>query len=227
MSSTYWTVAKPRRVTDSICAPIAFAQTATTCSSQPSVVFASEPMDDDPRWRLLEPGELVHVDSALQITSDVVLPDPPRHQLGPADLNATAQAAQHTAASSVTAKRALVLGGGDWRESLGRRAFCGASPTSRPTAAQALAEFRCAAGHLGRFDGRRADQQWPSLADLFERQVAGRVSRNRSRRRHRRHRRPFPGRAARPGHHGGPEAPADRRGRAVRPKPSPSRCAAT
>ena len=63
--------------------------------SRPSVVFASERMDDDPRWRLLEPGELVHVDSALQITSDVVLPDPPRHQLRPEDLNATAQAAQH------------------------------------------------------------------------------------------------------------------------------------
>jgi predicted glutamine amidotransferase len=66
--------------------------------SQPSVVFASKRMDDDPRWRLLEPGELVHVDSALQITSDVVLPDPPRHQLGLADLNATAHAAQHTSA---------------------------------------------------------------------------------------------------------------------------------
>jgi glutamine amidotransferase len=63
------------------------------------VVFASERMDDDPRWRLVTPGELVHVDSALQITSDVVLPDPPRHQLRSADLNATAQAAQHTAAT--------------------------------------------------------------------------------------------------------------------------------
>jgi predicted glutamine amidotransferase len=66
--------------------------------SQPSVVFASERMDDDPRWRLLEPGELVHVDSALQVTSDVVLPDPPPHQLRLADLNATAHAAQHTSA---------------------------------------------------------------------------------------------------------------------------------
>jgi len=64
--------------------------------SRPSVVFASERMDDDPRWRLLEPGELVHVGSALQISSDVVLPDPPRHQLRPADLNAAAQVAQHS-----------------------------------------------------------------------------------------------------------------------------------
>jgi len=67
--------------------------------SRPSVVFASERMDDDPRWRLVAPGELVHVDSALKITSDVMLPDPPRQQLRPADLNATAQAAQHTAAT--------------------------------------------------------------------------------------------------------------------------------
>jgi predicted glutamine amidotransferase len=66
--------------------------------TQPSVVFASKRMDDDPRWRLLEPGELVHVDAALQITSDVVLPDPPRHQLSLTDLNATAHAAQHTSA---------------------------------------------------------------------------------------------------------------------------------
>jgi predicted glutamine amidotransferase len=66
--------------------------------SQPSVVFASERMDDDPRWRLLEPGELVRVDSALQITSDVVLPGPPQHQLSLTDLNATAHAAQHTSA---------------------------------------------------------------------------------------------------------------------------------
>jgi hypothetical protein len=85
------------RITGSICAPIAFARTATICS-QPSVVLASERMDDDPRWQLLAPGKLVHVYPALQITSDVVLPDPPRHQLRPADLNAIAQAAQHTAA---------------------------------------------------------------------------------------------------------------------------------
>jgi predicted glutamine amidotransferase len=66
--------------------------------SQPSVVFASERMDDDPRWRLLEPGELVHVDSALQITSDVVLPDPPRHQLRLEDLSPAARASLHPSA---------------------------------------------------------------------------------------------------------------------------------
>ncbi|MBV8860995.1 MAG: class II glutamine amidotransferase [Mycobacterium sp.] len=64
---------------------------------RPSVVFATERMDDDPRWRLIEPGELVHVDAELQISSDLVLPDPPRHHLRLEELSAAAQAAQHTA----------------------------------------------------------------------------------------------------------------------------------
>jgi predicted glutamine amidotransferase len=64
---------------------------------RPSVVFATERMDDDPHWRLIEPGQLVHVDRRLQITSDLILPDPPRHQLRLEELSAAAQAAQHTA----------------------------------------------------------------------------------------------------------------------------------
>jgi predicted glutamine amidotransferase len=63
--------------------------------SQPSVVFASEPMDDKARWRLIDPGELVHVDSGLQISRELVLPDPPQHQLHSEDLSAAALAAQH------------------------------------------------------------------------------------------------------------------------------------
>lgn len=55
------------------------AHLATT----PSVVFASEAMNDDPGWRLLEPGELVHVDAGLAITGRVEFPDPPRHLLRP------------------------------------------------------------------------------------------------------------------------------------------------
>jgi predicted glutamine amidotransferase len=60
---------------------------------RPSVVFASEPMDDDPRWRLIAPGELVHVDAALQLSSRHVLPDPPKHQLRREDLTLTAEVA--------------------------------------------------------------------------------------------------------------------------------------
>lgn len=35
----------------------------------PAVVVASERMDEDPGWRLLAPGELVHVDASLRVTS--------------------------------------------------------------------------------------------------------------------------------------------------------------
>ena len=63
----------------------------------PSVVFASEPMDDDPGWRLLEPGTLVHVDADLAVTERLVLPQPPRHQLTGADLTPKASASQHAA----------------------------------------------------------------------------------------------------------------------------------
>jgi glutamine amidotransferase len=53
-------------------------------------------MDNDPRWRLLAPGELVHVDKTLHVTRSVVLPDPPAHLLRNSDLSAHAQQAQHT-----------------------------------------------------------------------------------------------------------------------------------
>jgi predicted glutamine amidotransferase len=62
---------------------------------QPSVVFATEPMDDAARWQLLEPGELVHVDAGLQINRDLVLPDPPRHLLTEDELTPEARASLH------------------------------------------------------------------------------------------------------------------------------------
>ena len=63
--------------------------------SRPSVVFASETMDDDPRWQLIAPGELAHVNAELKISRDVVLPDAPRHQLRRSDLSSAVEAAQH------------------------------------------------------------------------------------------------------------------------------------
>jgi len=63
--------------------------------TRPSVVFATEPMDDDSRWSLLAPGELVHVDASLQITRSLVLPDPPRLALRREDLSAPVELAQH------------------------------------------------------------------------------------------------------------------------------------
>jgi len=64
-------------------------------SGLPSVVFASEPMDGNPAWRLLEPGELVHVDVDLNVSSRLAFPNPPRHLLRHSDLSPAAQAAQH------------------------------------------------------------------------------------------------------------------------------------
>ncbi|OBG71206.1 class II glutamine amidotransferase [Mycobacterium sp. E3305] len=60
-----------------------------------SVVFATERMDDDPRWRLLEPGELVHVDATLRVDRRLILPSPPAHLLRRAELSAPVQEAQH------------------------------------------------------------------------------------------------------------------------------------
>ncbi|MGA5539155.1 class II glutamine amidotransferase [Mycolicibacterium nivoides] len=63
-------------------------------TSQPSVLFASEPMDGED-WRLIAPGELVHVDADLRIDTRVAFPEPPRHLLHRDDLSAQAAASQH------------------------------------------------------------------------------------------------------------------------------------
>ncbi len=68
---------------------------SSNLGQHPAVVFASEPMDEDPGWRLLDPGELVHVDADLAITSRMAFPDSPRHLLARADLTPTAQPAHH------------------------------------------------------------------------------------------------------------------------------------
>ncbi|GAA0349039.1 class II glutamine amidotransferase [Streptomyces blastmyceticus] len=60
----------------------------------PAVVIASERMDDNPRWRLLEPGELLHVGPRLDITGRVILRDPPAHRLTLDDLRPEAAASQ-------------------------------------------------------------------------------------------------------------------------------------
>lgn len=68
--------------------------------TQSSVVFASEPMDEDPRWSLIVPGELVHVDAGLRVTRTVVLADPPSHRLDREDLSESVERAQHTGRSA-------------------------------------------------------------------------------------------------------------------------------
>jgi glutamine amidotransferase len=41
------------------------------------VVVASEALDGEDGWRMLAPGELVHVGPDLSVRSDIVLPQPP------------------------------------------------------------------------------------------------------------------------------------------------------
>jgi glutamine amidotransferase len=56
------------------------------------VVVASEPMDEDPGWAEILPGELVHVGPDLRVRREVVLPDPPAKPLRLAGRAALSQA---------------------------------------------------------------------------------------------------------------------------------------
>ncbi|HEX2312852.1 MAG TPA: class II glutamine amidotransferase [Thermomonospora sp.] len=64
--------------------------------SVPAYVVASEPMDDDPGWRLLEPGELLIIDGLKEESRFPF--DAPRFQLTEADLSAKEAASQEHAA---------------------------------------------------------------------------------------------------------------------------------
>ncbi len=66
----------------------------------PAVVVASEQMDEDPGWRALAPGELLHVDGQLRATITEALPDPPARQLTLADLTGKAASSQAPAGSA-------------------------------------------------------------------------------------------------------------------------------
>ncbi|HUA48506.1 MAG TPA: class II glutamine amidotransferase [Solirubrobacteraceae bacterium] len=47
----------------------------------PATIIASQPMDSNPLWRLLDSGELVHVDQKLNVSSTIAVPDPPAQML--------------------------------------------------------------------------------------------------------------------------------------------------
>jgi predicted glutamine amidotransferase len=61
---------------------------------RPAVIVASEEMDEDPGWRALQSGELVHVDADLHTTVHRVIERPPAHQLTLAQLEPKAAASQ-------------------------------------------------------------------------------------------------------------------------------------
>jgi glutamine amidotransferase len=64
------------------------------------VVIASEPMDDLPGWRLLDPGELLCVDGVAETS---LFPfEPLRHPLRRSDLSVREAASQASAAAPAT-----------------------------------------------------------------------------------------------------------------------------
>jgi predicted glutamine amidotransferase len=65
-----------------------------------SVVVASEVMDDDPGWRPLDPGELLHVDADLNVTVTEAIDRPPAHQLTIEQLEPKAAASQSPLSSA-------------------------------------------------------------------------------------------------------------------------------
>jgi predicted glutamine amidotransferase len=69
-------------------------------ATRASLIVASEPMDADPGWRLLQAGELLHVDSELAVETARPFAEPPRQLLTRADLDAKTRASQHPEAPS-------------------------------------------------------------------------------------------------------------------------------
>jgi predicted glutamine amidotransferase len=68
--------------------------TSDALASRPAVIVATERMDDDPDWRPIASGELLHVDPDLGVTSHRMLDSPPAHPLTLADLGVRAAASQ-------------------------------------------------------------------------------------------------------------------------------------
>jgi glutamine amidotransferase len=93
-----------------VSAPLAVASPRIRAQSpdliaHPAVIVASEPMDGETGWRLMDSGELVHVDRDLAITSTRPFPQAPRHLLTLAELSPTAAASQSPAAQRTTGAR--------------------------------------------------------------------------------------------------------------------------
>jgi glutamine amidotransferase len=61
---------------------------------RPAVVVATEPMDDDPGWRALDSGQLLHVGPHLAVTLTTVVDRPPAHPLTLAELTGRAASSQ-------------------------------------------------------------------------------------------------------------------------------------
>ena len=68
-------------------------------AGRPVVVVASEPMDEDPGWQPVAPGELVRIGADLTVTRELILPDPPRHPMVLSGRAVESQAQEHARGS--------------------------------------------------------------------------------------------------------------------------------
>lgn len=73
-------------------------------TAQPAVVVATEPMDGETGWRLMDSGELLHVSRDLTIATSRPFPHAPAHLLTLADLDPTAAASQAPSAQTTTGR---------------------------------------------------------------------------------------------------------------------------
>jgi glutamine amidotransferase len=62
-------------------------------------------MDEDPGWRLLRGGELVHVRPGPHVETSLALDEPPEHPLTLADLAPDAAASQRPGGAPGTTRR--------------------------------------------------------------------------------------------------------------------------
>jgi predicted glutamine amidotransferase len=77
--------------------PRGFRVRSGDLATRPAVIVASELLDEDPGWRPLLSGELLHVDGNLKAKVTRVIDKPPAHQLTLADLGEKAAASQQPA----------------------------------------------------------------------------------------------------------------------------------
>lgn len=68
--------------------------TSEELAERPAVVVATEKMDDDPAWRAMASGELLHVTASLACESRRTLDEPPAHPISLSELERHAAAAQ-------------------------------------------------------------------------------------------------------------------------------------
>jgi glutamine amidotransferase len=85
-----------RKAGEELCHESSFGTRVQTSrgATHPLVTIASERMDDDPAWRLLDSGELLRVPVTLDVKSTRPLDAPPAHPLTIDDLTGRAKSSQ-------------------------------------------------------------------------------------------------------------------------------------